>query len=173
MKKTILLVSLALVSWGAFAQHNHSHDEDAVRKNSTEAMAPMFKDKNLGIAYEKYINLKNALVASDVMKAKNISAELLYSLQEVKKSEKAYSASKSLAKAVTLEDHRREFSILSKEMAVLVKSNKLSMGAVYLEFCPMANDNKGGYWLSNESVIENPYFGDKMLKCGSVKETIN
>ncbi|MBA4058359.1 MAG: hypothetical protein C0490_26815, partial [Marivirga sp.] len=49
---------------------------------------------------------------------------------------------------------------------------KLSMGILYLEYCPMANNNEGAYWLSNEKEIKNPYFGDKMLKCGSVKETI-
>ena len=43
---------------------------------------------------------------------------------------------------------------------------------VYIEFCPMANDNKGGYWLSTEEKIQNPYFGKKMLKCGEVKATI-
>ena len=36
----------------------------------------------------------------------------------------------------------------------------------------MANDDKGGYWLSIEKEIKNPYFGSKMLKCGEVKGTI-
>ena len=58
-------------------------------------------------------------------------------------------------------------------MATLVKGADISMGELYLEYCPMANGNTGGYWLSNEKEIRNPYFGDKMLKCGSVKETIN
>jgi hypothetical protein len=57
-------------------------------------------------------------------------------------------------------------------MATLVKGGQLSAGALYLEYCPMANGNEGAYWLSNEKQIKNPYFGDKMLKCGSVKETI-
>ena len=57
-------------------------------------------------------------------------------------------------------------------MATLVKGGKLSAGALYLEYCPMANNNEGAYWLSNEKQIKNPYFGDMMLKCGSVKETI-
>jgi hypothetical protein len=57
-------------------------------------------------------------------------------------------------------------------MKSLVKASKLSMGSIYVEYCPMANDNEGAYWLSNEKQIKNPYFGDAMLKCGSVKETI-
>ena len=43
---------------------------------------------------------------------------------------------------------------------------------VYLQFCPMANNDKGGYWLSKEDQVLNPYFGDAMLKCGEVKEVI-
>jgi Cu(I)/Ag(I) efflux system membrane fusion protein len=36
----------------------------------------------------------------------------------------------------------------------------------------MANDNKGADWLSFDKAIKNPYFGDKMLQCGSVEQTI-
>jgi hypothetical protein len=57
-------------------------------------------------------------------------------------------------------------------MTTLIKSSKLSAGALYLEYCPMANNNEGAFWLSNEKQIKNPYFGDMMLTCGSVKETI-
>jgi Cu(I)/Ag(I) efflux system membrane fusion protein len=37
----------------------------------------------------------------------------------------------------------------------------------------MAFDNKGAYWLSDQAKIRNPYFGDKMLECGEVKDTLN
>jgi hypothetical protein len=36
----------------------------------------------------------------------------------------------------------------------------------------MAFDNRGAHWLSDESTIKNPYFGDKMLTCGSVEEVV-
>ncbi len=36
----------------------------------------------------------------------------------------------------------------------------------------MADNNNGAYWLSKEEQILNPYFGDAMLKCGEVKQTI-
>jgi len=41
---------------------------------------------------------------------------------------------------------------------------------VYLEFCPMADDNKGSFWLSYDKVISNPFFGKSMLTCGEVKK---
>jgi hypothetical protein len=36
----------------------------------------------------------------------------------------------------------------------------------------MAQDGKGAMWLSESKEIKNPYFGDKMMECGSVEEEI-
>jgi hypothetical protein len=44
--------------------------------------------------------------------------------------------------------------------------------AVYHDFCPMANDDKGALWVSEVADIKNPYFGASMLTCGSVEEEI-
>jgi len=44
---------------------------------------------------------------------------------------------------------------------------------VYKQYCPMAFDGKGAFWLSSSEEIRNPYYGDKMLKCGRVEETIS
>ncbi|MDW3212154.1 MAG: efflux RND transporter periplasmic adaptor subunit [Reichenbachiella sp.] len=43
---------------------------------------------------------------------------------------------------------------------------------IYYQFCPMARDNEGAYWLSSVEEIKNPYFGDAMLTCGENKEVI-
>lgn len=170
MKKIMIMLSLALVSWGANAQHDHAgHGAQA----STQKMEPMFKDKALGTAYGHYIHLKNALVASDQQEAKKGGDGLTKALAGVPKADKALAEAKKVAQATTLEEQRKAFTSLSNEMATLVKDAEITKGELYLEYCPMANGNKGGSWLSNEKEIRNPYFGDKMLKCGSVKETIN
>ena len=44
---------------------------------------------------------------------------------------------------------------------------------VYVDFCPMAFDNTGADWISDVQEIKNPYFGDKMMKCGSIKLELN
>ena len=43
----------------------------------------------------------------------------------------------------------------------------------YVQHCPMAFDNAGANWLSEESAIRNPYFGDAMLTCGSTIDTLS
>ncbi|MEQ9442773.1 MAG: DUF3347 domain-containing protein [Cyclobacteriaceae bacterium] len=170
-KKIILIMALALVSLGAFAQHDHSSHGD--KKEMGQKMNPMFKDKKLGIAYGHYIHLKEALVASQTDEAKKAATKLEASLGSVNNGQEAKAGATKVVSATTLDDQRKAFASLSNEMASLVKSGELSMGEVYLEYCPMANNNAGAYWLSNQKEIKNPYFGDKMLKCGSVKETIN
>lgn len=43
--------------------------------------------------------------------------------------------------------------------------------SLYKAFCPMAFDNKGAPWLQASGEIANPYFGAKMLRCGSIQRT--
>lgn len=68
--------------------------------------------------------------------------------------------------------HQREhFEMLSKDMYDLVKTFGPGQ-TLYKEFCPMYNNNKGAYWLSETKEIKNPYFGKEMLTCGEVQETL-
>ncbi|GAA4764117.1 MULTISPECIES: DUF3347 domain-containing protein [Flavobacterium] len=69
-------------------------------------------------------------------------------------------------------DHQREhFAILSKDINDLIKllgSNK----KLYQDHCPMYDDGKGAIWISESKEIKNPYYGSKMLTCGSLKKTL-
>lgn len=167
----MLIVSMILISWGAFAQHDHAHHDN--KKEMSKKTEPTFKKKDMGVAYGHYINLKEALVASNIDVAKKAADALEASLDAVSKGEKAKAETTKVSAATTLDAQRKAFSALSNEMATLLKASTLSSGEVYLEYCPMANKNTGGYWLSNQKEIKNPYFGARMLKCGSVKETIH
>lgn len=166
MKTKLMTLALALSCGMAFAQHDHAAQDKA--QTATAA----FKDAKLGTAYSLYLKVKDALVASNGDESKKAAVELQNALKSVKGSADALSATAKLTSTNQLDDQRQVFGAVSNEMAALVKGGQLSAGTIYLEYCPMANGNEGAYWLSNEKQIKNPYFGDKMLKCGSVKETI-
>ncbi|MEJ7610497.1 MAG: DUF3347 domain-containing protein [Ferruginibacter sp.] len=69
-------------------------------------------------------------------------------------------------------DHQREhFDMLSTDMYDMVKAFGTDQ-TLYMSYCPMFNNNKGASWLSETKEIQNPYYGKKMLTCGSVKEEI-
>ena len=132
-----------------------------------------------------YLDLKNALVATDNAKARTAASSLVEKLQGVEDEkmtedqkaffhslhEKIKTDAEHIAEAGI--DHQREhFSSMSNQMFKLVKSFDANQKPVYYDFCPMAFDNKGAYWLSEIEQIRNPYFGEKMISCGSVKQTL-
>jgi hypothetical protein len=68
-------------------------------------------------------------------------------------------------------DHQREhFEILSKDVNDLIDIFGTGGIKLYQDFCPMYNDGKGAMWISEIKEIKNPYYGNKMLSCGSVKK---
>lgn len=71
------------------------------------------------------------------------------------------------------EKKRIHFERISAAMYTIMKQAELKNAGIYQQFCPMAFNNKGAYWLSNTEEIKNPYFGNKMLECGEVTETLN
>lgn len=71
----------------------------------------------------------------------------------------------------TLEAQRAAFQQLSELMIRLGGAMSSAESPLYVQYCPMADSNKGAYWISRESEIRNPYFGDAMLTCGEVRAT--
>jgi Cu(I)/Ag(I) efflux system membrane fusion protein len=57
-------------------------------------------------------------------------------------------------------------------MYSLLKNADLKNAKVFHEYCPMAFNDKGATWLSDEAEIKNPYFGKKMLECGEVTDSL-
>jgi hypothetical protein len=113
-----------------------------------------------------YMVLKNELVASDAAGAKQAATQLA----EVAEGE-LQEAARAVATAYNLPAMRKAFEPLSMLVYQQVKTNGSSQ-VLYKQYCPMAFDNKGAYWLSGNKEIRNPYFGDMMLKCGEVQETL-
>ncbi len=146
-------------------------------------------DAKAGAHLEKlmshYFDMKNALVAEKPTDAKAAAAALLADIKGFDKSlltmkqKEVYDnfimniqkAASGIASTDQIEQQRSNFETLSTNLYELTKA--LGAGQkVYRDYCPMAFDNKGAYWLSETEDIRNPYFGDMMLKCGKVKEII-
>ena len=131
----------------------------------------VFKNEKMSPVYGHYNHVRMALVNSDASEAQNGGKMLVDALQEANGSTKALEAAQKIAQSDNLNVQRTAFSNLSDAMEGMMRGS-LSSGEVYKQFCPMAFEGKGGYWLASSREIKNPYYGDKMLKCGSVKDTI-
>jgi len=72
-----------------------------------------------------------------------------------------------------IEMKRSHFSDFSNTLTEVIDAFSLKIESpLYLEYCPMAFNDQGAFWISAEKEIRNPYFGDKMLKCGEVKREL-
>lgn len=126
-----------------------------------------FKNVQTAEVFQHYIHIKTALVNTDANEAKT-GAQMLAKLTE---NTALKTAVESIINTDDIEVQRKAFTEVTAQMEIVLK-DALSSGEVYKQYCPMAFDNTGGYWFSKEKEIRNPYFGDRMLKCGSVAKTI-
>jgi len=178
---------------GTGKEYDHGdHDEAGMAKSEQgNTSVPSFQNVNeatkqvMGKVKENYFALKEAFVATDAKKAsqedKNLLAlfdnEALGSLEGKqesfykKKYQEIEQALTTIEKSSDIKKQRKAFESVSNNMYKLLKAFGTEEGKVYRQYCPMAFDNEGAYWLSDAQKIRNPYFGDKMLKCGKVRET--
>lgn len=144
--------------------------------------------KQLGEVVDAYITLKDALTKDDGDKAKVQAAIVKEAIGKVDMLLLLGDAHNVWMKALkpinknisniqsfnNIEEQRKAFGLLGKDLSDVVDMLGVKMPdnkTVYLEFCPMADDNKGSFWLSYDKEIANPFFGASMLKCGVVKNT--
>ena len=143
--------------------------------------------RQLAAVLDPYLDLKNALVASDAERAATAAAQMKQSLEQVDMTLVTGEAHQrwmeylgvmqetlsTIESNAMLEAQRTAFAPLNKVLYQSIQQFGVTGLDVYYQYCPMADNHTGAYWLSELKEIRNPYFGDKMLTCGSVKETIN
>jgi len=175
MKKVVLsLVAFTVITLGC-SQEKKSEDQAAQKTPKEEkvmqASTSEVSSEQLKSILSSYFNVKDALVKTDAKEAKSALAKLLESVGS--EFEQIKSLTKEMHDKEDVEEIRSGFDDLSQEVYTLVKENAESKDQkVYKQFCPMAFNNEGAFWLSDKEEIRNPYFGDKMLKCGKVEEEL-
>lgn len=198
--KTISLSLLVVVIAFTFSNCNGNKKADtqvtesvAVETSTSEEVAsqPQFTvdpdfQQQLAAAFKSYVVLKEAFVSSDAAKVSAEATNTSKSLNGVDmklltgaahNDWMSYlagmeTALKTMMASTDIEAQREALSSLTENLYKSIKAFGLGGATAYYEFCPMAFNDQGGYWLSDAAEIRNPYFGDKMLKCGNVAETL-
>lgn len=136
-----------------------------------------------------YYNLKDAFVKSDTVAVNSAGTQLKNLLDSLKLDEvqqidtvafssisgrpgDAAAEITAMLSEKELEKKRESFEMISGAFYDLLRAVRPNGVTAYYQYCPMAFNDKGAYWLSNADSIRNPYFGKKMLTCGEVKETL-
>lgn len=140
----------------------------------------------LNLVVEAYLELKEGLVEGDVEETQKYSSALLVALEKLdgsrlKGAAKAFWDEKRsflfqhtrlCKEADTMEGKRENFIFLSQPLIKIVEAFGANQ-TLYVDFCPMAQDGKGAYWLSETEEIHNPFMPEKMRTCGEVRDTLN
>ena len=174
------------------AQGGHGHTDGNVNEHTEEngkhagntAVFEGEQVKDLALIIDAYLQLKNGLVADDEKAAAMAAEKMLVAFNGFDKSsldasketeyaeieESAVENAEHIAKSEIY--HQREhLTVLSEDindLITLIGSDK----KLYLDFCPMANNNKGAVWVSETEGISNPYMGAKMPKCGTIQQEL-
>ncbi|WP_028890504.1 efflux RND transporter periplasmic adaptor subunit [Tenacibaculum ovolyticum] len=165
---------------------NNNSTVNNFNKNERIEVSEEFQNQ-LKTVFNDYIQLKNALVKGDTNKVIRASKKIIENISKIDmkllKDNKTHrnwmslekeikAATTSIYKTIDIVEQRSHFIQLSSSLITTVQVFGINE-KVYVEFCPMANSNKGAYWLSKEEVVMNPYYGDAMLKCGEVKQILD
>lgn len=165
---------------------NHAGHDMSKMKN-TEGVTASDLKAQFAPVLSAYYGLKDALVADNAALAATNAKAMKSALSKI--DTKSWTAKdrnmyEPLAKkletgagsigdnAAKIAEQRNQFESLSTNLFSVTKALKVNSEPAYWQFCPMANDGKGAYWLSKENKVKNPYYGKSMLTCGSVKETL-
>lgn len=167
--KTILLITVTLLfTFISNAQDLGKIDAD-VQKQIGESLSIYYRLKNSlvasnsDIASQRADELSKTFDAVDVTKMTDSQKTAWNKLEKLLRLD-----SKHINENKDLEHQRGHFIKLSNNMYALVFNFKANKTEAYLQYCPM----KKASWLSDSKDIRNPYYGDKMLDCGSVKATL-
>ncbi|MDN3584973.1 DUF3347 domain-containing protein [Mucilaginibacter flavus] len=197
MKNLIIISVTCLASFSMVACNNtnksasnSSKDSTGTNSAGTSNPAKSGLDSKTTAAVKEmvgnYLDLKNALAKDNSTDAATSGKALSEGFMKFDQSALTSTQKKSFTdiaddakemaehigmSAGKLPHQREHFDMLSKDMIDFVKLFSAGQG-LYVDHCPMYNNNKGADWISETKDIKNPYLGTKMPTCGSVKEEL-
>ncbi len=130
----------------------------------------------LRLVIEAYLPLAKALADDDDAAAAQAASRLVTKLEanDVPIPNDLPDLARPVAAAEGIKARRAAFQPLSDRMIALIREHGTdAVGNVYVVHCPMAFGNQGADWVSAVPSVLNPYFGDAMLTCGTVTDTLS
>ncbi|TNE30454.1 MAG: DUF3347 domain-containing protein [Bacteroidetes bacterium] len=174
MKPYITLSIASLIMFACTPSGEETSTESTTEVTSTESVNSQDNHATAG-AVDAYLSLKDALFNSNAEQSAQAASKLKEELSGLEETDTLLSviivASDSLSASKNLDLQRSAFEVISDNMYLYLKQSGTGR-SLYRQFCPMAFDFKGAYWISDQEAIANPYFGDEMPTCGAVKETL-
>jgi hypothetical protein len=196
MNKRLIIFSLLAICIFLFFRFCSNKPEQ--EKVVEQKPAPLNVSQNSGAFNESfsrllqsYFSLKNAFTIADTSKVNSAAVQLLQNTDGlnineiqgdtsgmIRETAKSFAtnisgSAKTLAGENNIEDKLREFNMITDALWSLTRTVKFDGQKIYYQFCPMALDNMGGYWLSDKIDSGNPYMRDQSKTCSEVNDSLD
>ena len=169
-------LTLILILVFFFSCQSPVDSSEQIEINESELVIKNSYDNDL---IGQYLRIKDALVATNAEEAANAAK----SMKNILLNENDISVNlrnlnliiEEIIDNDEIKSKRVSFYELSKSLIKELKNKSIETKEgqdIYIQFCPMAMNNKGAIWLSTDYNVLNPYYGETMLKCGVVRDTI-
>lgn len=183
----LIILGFAMASSPFSACNNSSSNSGSTIKSDTtpakSVTATVQQDTaSIQPVLTEYMKIKNALVAgkpkeaAEAGKALNIALDKMAGGLMTTSQQKIFrdfngdlkeNAEHIGANGDNIKHQREHFQLLSKNVYELVKVFGTKQ-TLYKDYCPMVK----AIWLSETKAIKNPYYGNAMLTCGEVQESL-
>lgn len=154
----------------------HSQQEKQSHTEVNHANHEMQSKDKSEIIFDAYFKMKDAFVQtnqSEILKQATVFKNVLSNDGKEIIPARDLALLKNLSDKIIQEKdikkQREFFAQLTDPIYKLVKGTKLKSN-IYYQNCPMFEG--GANWLSKDSVIKNPFYGNQMLSCGTTIETL-
>lgn len=152
-------------------QHHHAEAAAPKAVHIPSARVNLRNDK-LNAVYPHYMQLTQALTKGDAEAAKIAAIAIETGAGQITGAAKFGASAGRIVDTGDIALQRKAYAALSNDFIALLKDTGMDGGELYIAHCPMAMDDQGADWVTNSKEIRNPYFGESMLTCGMVKETL-
>ncbi len=186
MKLSFITTVSAIICMSCNSSPEQTYTPDTSLNNAQVPPAVVTTNASIGTIIESYMHIKNALVIDNSSEAATAAEHLTTEINSMDETgleadqKSVFSntkekikdhAAKISSNADNINKQRESFENLSTNMYSLAKSMSPDQ-TIYYTKCPMYNKGKGGFWLSTDKEIKNPYYGSKMVDCGEVIEEL-
>jgi len=126
---------------------------------SITAFSASLQAKEKSPLLESYLSIQKSLASDKVLTRNEVLS--FKSAAMASKDSTLISSIDKLSKATDIKVQRNKFKDVSSSFISYVEKNKIK--GLYKASCPMASAS----WIQDKEEVQNPYYGSKMLTCGS------
>lgn len=167
--KSIFIILIMAVTLQACKNDKKSNDTQPNTTQVSDINTITMNTTQAETILDTYLDLSQAFIASQPKLVQEKADKLVHAYHQEENDIVLLAV--TISEIEDIEEQRAIFYQLSQRMETFISEN-LKSGEIYKQYCPMAFDDKAAFWFSTSKEILNPYFGDKMLHCGSIKKTI-